>query len=75
MIPQTPTPSRSVTPVSRFIPPLSLVLNSELGVTLDDLKNDLARMDATLKKSGMSYAHETTPSQFILKALEIEDQQ
>jgi hypothetical protein len=46
-----------------------------LDVTLDDLKADLARADAVLRESGKSYAHETTPSQFISQALKIEEQQ
>lgn len=46
-----------------------------LGVTLDDLKVELAQADAALSKSGISYTHETTPAQFISQALEVEEQQ
>ncbi|KAF9781630.1 hypothetical protein BJ322DRAFT_1010663 [Thelephora terrestris] len=45
------------------------------SVTLNDLKAELGRVDATVKKSGTPHAHETTPSQFIMRALEIEEQQ
>jgi hypothetical protein len=52
-----------------------LFLNGNPGVTLNDLKAELGRVDATVKKSGTPHAHETTPSQFIMRALEIEEQQ
>jgi len=52
-----------------------LALTVEEGVTLNNLKDELARADARLKQSGRQHAHEMTPSQFILQALEIEEQQ
>jgi len=45
------------------------------GVTLDDLKVELTQLDATLRRSGTFHLHKTTPSQFVMRALEIEDQQ
>ena len=52
-----------------------LALNVSQGITLDDLKVELAQINTTLRKSGTSYPHETTPSQLISQALEVEEQQ
>jgi len=54
---------------------LSFVLIVNQGVTLEDLKAELAWADAVFSKCGQSYAHEVTPSQFISQALEVEEQQ
>jgi len=42
------------------------------GVTFADLKAELSRADS---RSGTLHIHEITPSQFLLQALDIEDQQ
>jgi hypothetical protein len=51
------------------------VLNIIQGVTLNDLRAELAEADANLRLSGNLYAHEVTPSEFISQALEVEEEQ
>jgi hypothetical protein len=54
---------------------ISLALNIIQGVTLNDLRAELAEADANLRLSGNLYAHEVTPSEFISQALEVEEEQ
>jgi len=67
---EEPAPSKLSFPVF-----FSFMLTVNQGVTLDDLKAELARADKAFSKHGDSYAHEITPCQFIFQALEVEEQQ
>jgi hypothetical protein len=73
--PSNPNPFEEPAPGTFTLLPRLLPLNAKTGVTLDDLKYELTRLDSSLRTSGTFYPHETTPSQFILQALEVEDQQ
>lgn len=73
--PSKPNPFEEPAPSKSLPLPTLLALNTKIGVTLNDLKDELKRLDHSLRKSGTSYPHEMTPSQFILQALEAEDQQ
>lgn len=42
---------------------------------MEDLKRELKQHDSSAEKSGTLHAHEISPSQFIIQALEIEEQQ
>lgn len=72
---QNLTHLRSPPPVCSLSLFLFFVLNIKLGVTLDDLKVKLAWADVASRKSGTLHVHEMTPSQFVLQALKIEEQQ
>jgi hypothetical protein len=66
---------KNLPPVSCFLSPTRFSSPECLqAVTVDKLKAELAEIDATRDKSA-SYAHATTPSQFISQALEVEEQQ
>ena len=73
--PSWPNPFEEPAPSKSLLLPSLLALNTEAGITLNNLKDELKKLDDSLKKSGTLYPHETTPSQFLLQALEVEDQQ
>ena len=73
--PSRPNPFEESAPSKTLLLPSLPALNTEVGVTLNDLEDELKKLDGSLKKSGTPYPHKTTPSQFILQALKVEDQQ
>ena len=73
--PSRPNLFEESAPSKTLLLPSLPALNTKVGVTFNDLKDELKKLDGSLKKSGTLYPHETMPSQFILQALEVEDQQ
>ena len=71
-----PNPFEDPVPSEWFhsVPP-SDPTKHEQGATLNNLRDELAQIDTNLASSGTPYTHNTTPSQFMSRALEVEEQQ
>ena len=67
--PSRPNPFEESTPSKTLLLPSLPALNTEVGITLNNLEDEPKKLDGSLKKSGTPYLHETTLSQFILQAV------